>query len=216
MPAAMPTNLNHSKSPSISAEASLVIQSSSTDICSLKLNSNGSSMTLQKSEQWTILDQNRRLYDLHVCRYTASYWLEESQEKSSKFRSCLINHCNAIICGTTLGRLTTILSPSMTSPKSRAALTLVRAFEVFSLRSKSAIASNHGSPTLVSRMTVARGGGIVISDKREDSGFSILYVVPCQPMSKQWVFATYLPSLQPAVNVLTPILQLRDLPRYRS
>ena len=69
----------------------------------------------------------------------------------------------------------TILSPSATSPRSRAAFTLVRDREVINRFSNCSIASSHGSPTFVSRMVAARDGAIVMSDSKLDSGRSILY-----------------------------------------
>lgn len=42
------------------------------------------------------------------------------------------------------------------------------------LLSKSNIASIHGSPTFVSKIIEASDGGTVISDRRLDSGLSIL------------------------------------------
>lgn len=71
--------------------------------------------------------------------------------------------------------LTTIRSPSATSWRSLAAFTLPRSFNASNLRSNSWIASIHGSPTDVSRMIVARGGGMVRSTSKLDSGFSIFY-----------------------------------------
>ena len=68
--------------------------------------------------------------------------------------------------------LTTILNPSMTSARSRAALTRVRDFEAIKRPSKSIMALIQGSPTLVSRMMAARGGDIVMSEMRLESGFS--------------------------------------------
>jgi hypothetical protein len=67
----------------------------------------------------------------------------------------------------------TILNPSTTSPKSRAALTREREFKVSSRRSKSSMAGIHGSPTSESRMREASAGGIVTSESRLESGFSI-------------------------------------------
>ena len=67
--------------------------------------------------------------------------------------------------------------PSATSDKSRAALTRPRNFKASSRISNSGIASTHGSPTGVSRIRVASGGGIVRSTSKLDSGRSIFYFI---------------------------------------
>jgi hypothetical protein len=68
---------------------------------------------------------------------------------------------------------TTILSPSATSLRSLAAFTRERTRNVSKRCSKSPMADIHGSLTSVSRMRVASVGGIVTSDSRLESGFSI-------------------------------------------
>ena len=71
--------------------------------------------------------------------------------------------------------LTTIRSPSVKSDMSRAALTLIRSFKAVNFRSNSPIADIHGSPTSVSSMSVARGGGMQKSTSKFESGFSIFW-----------------------------------------
>ena len=70
---------------------------------------------------------------------------------------------------------TTIRNPSVTSDKSRAALTRFRAFVEFNRCSKSGIAVNHVSSTSVSSIVVAREGEILKSESKLDNGFSIFY-----------------------------------------
>ena len=70
---------------------------------------------------------------------------------------------------------TAILSPSASCDRSRAAFTRFRAFAESNLCSKSGIAVSHGSPTSVSRMSVANGGGMHNSKSRPFNGFSIFY-----------------------------------------
>lgn len=68
---------------------------------------------------------------------------------------------------------TTILRPSVTSPRSRAALTRALALDEFNRLSSSSIASIQGSPTFESRIRVASEGETVMSDRRFERGLSI-------------------------------------------
>lgn len=68
----------------------------------------------------------------------------------------------------------TMRSPSATSPRSLAALTRDRTFRISNRRSRSVIVAIQGSPTSVSKIVTASDGGIARSDRRLESGFSIL------------------------------------------
>jgi hypothetical protein len=98
---------------------------------------------------------------------------KRAKKKERSFVAALVYHLRTVDTFWKCTR-TTILNPSITSPKSRAAFTRVRAFAVVNFLSKSIMASIHGSPTLVSSIVVAREGGIMMSESKLDSGRSIL------------------------------------------
>lgn len=96
---------------------------------------------------------------MHIGADTSSNGLQECQEKPSYFPGGL-----EIVNGRTAhpvpSQLTEIRRASAASERSFEARTRVLASSAMIFSSRIAIAGIHGSETLVSRMTIARSGGI--------------------------------------------------------
>lgn len=168
------THLDQPKTPSIAPKSSFVVHASGRDVCSLDLLGNTCCVALKEEVERLVFEQDRNLDDLHIGTHAGSNRLDERQKKTSYLSGCLAWSFNVRgVADNTYATHTTILRPSATSVRSLAALTRFRVLNARSRRSKSSIAVNHDSPTSVSKMMVARDGGMHRSDKRLDKGLSI-------------------------------------------
>lgn len=132
-------------------------------------------MALQENEKRPVLEENRTLGNLEVRCHTCSDGLQQGQEKTSQFCRSLAHEVIILHISGDKTTLTTMRRPSATSAISLAAFTRTLVFKESNLTSNSGIAVIHGSPTSVSRISVAKEGGIHRSAKRFESGLSIFW-----------------------------------------